>query len=54
MHTEAFTYTRQTLGNPPPQFSDNTILLTEESVDAMLHVDVENPRRDVYVGRGTR
>ena len=50
MHTEAFTYTRQTLGNPPPQFSDNTNLLSEESVDAMLHVDVEIPGGTFMLG----
>ena len=41
MHTEAFTYTRQTLGYPPPRLSDCMNIQPNERTDSPLLGDVE-------------
>ena len=43
MHTEAFTYTRQTLGYRPPQFSESVNQIHEDCVDSSPYGDVEIP-----------
>ena len=50
MHTEAFTYTRQTLGYPPPQFSNCMNPLPEDCMDSTLHGDVEIPDGTFLLG----
>lgn len=50
MHTEAFTYTRQTLGYPPPQFSNSVNPLPEDCMDGAAHGDVEIPGGTFLLG----
>lgn len=52
MHTEAFTYTRQTLGYPPPQFSDVSENEYRKSLNIQGHVsgDVEFTGGDFLLG----
>ena len=50
MHTEAFTYTRQTLGYRPPQFSESVNQIHEDCVDSSPYGDVEIPGGSFMLG----
>ncbi len=50
MHTEAFTYTRQTLGYRPPQFSESVNPFNEDWMDNTLPGDVEIPGGTFLLG----
>lgn len=50
MHTEAFTYTRQTLGYRPPAFSIGMAPHPEDCMDNSLHGDVEIPGGTFLLG----
>ncbi len=51
MHTEAFTYTRQTLGYPPPRFSDAP-MESEQTSAAVESIDRANCAGDVVIPGG--
>lgn len=50
MHTEAFTYTRQTLGHPPPHFQDGRHRDDRDSREGPLPGDVQIPGGTVMLG----